>query len=127
MYPSKGGNWGEPYDGGFIGPAHTPMNLVEKDPLAKVQNLALRDITLDRLEDRTKLRAALQNYQRAADAVGEKAGVDTYHQQALDILTGSKLTDALDLSSDLVTGAHRTYAIRRTRVNEVTRRQAVES
>ena len=100
MYPSKGGNWGEPYDGGFIGPAHTPMNLVEKDPLAKVQNLALRDITLDRLEDRTRLRDSLQNFQRAADAVGEKTGVDTYHQQALEILTGSKLTDALDLSKE---------------------------
>ncbi len=100
MYPSRGGNWGKSYGGGFIGQAHTPMNLVEKDPLAKVQNLALRDITLDRLEDRTTLRDALQTFRRQADAVGQEDGVDIYHQQALDILTGSKLTDALDLSKE---------------------------
>ena len=100
MYPSRGGNWGESYNGGFIGPNHTPMNLVERDPHAKVQNLSLQDISLDRLEDRTQLRAALQNFQRAADAAGETDGLDGYHQQALDILTGSKLTDALDLSKE---------------------------
>lgn len=35
MYPSKGGNRGNPYDGGFVGPAHSPMNLVERDSSTK--------------------------------------------------------------------------------------------
>jgi len=100
MYPCKGGNWGDPYGGGFVGAAHAPMNLVNKDPLAKVQNLSLQDITLDRLGDRTQLRDSLQNFQRTADAIGQESGLDYYHQQALEILSGSKLTQALDLSQE---------------------------
>ena len=76
------------------------MNLVQKDPLAKEQNLSLKDISLDRLEDRSRLRASLQNFQRDAEAVGQQDGVDIFHQKALDILAGSKLTDALDLSKE---------------------------
>ncbi len=100
MYPSKGGNWGNPYDGGFIGPAHSPMNLVERDPETKAQNLSLQDMTLDRLEDRSRLRIAMQNFQRLIDTTGQGDGLDIYHQQALNILGGSKLTDALDLSKE---------------------------
>ena len=100
MYPSRGGNWGNPYDGGFIGYAHSPMNLVEKDPNAKAQNLSLKDLTLDRIEDRSRLREALQNFQRSSDALGQESGMDIYHQKALNILAGSKLTDALDLSKE---------------------------
>ncbi|MCB1090386.1 MAG: DUF1501 domain-containing protein [Verrucomicrobiae bacterium] len=100
MYPTKGGNWGNPYGGGFIGNAHAPMNLVEKDPLAKPQNLSIRDITLDRIEDRAQLRESLQDFQRRAGEAAENDGLDIYHRQALDILSGSKLTDALDLSKE---------------------------
>lgn len=97
MYPSKGGNWGDPYTGGFIGDAHSPMNLVERDPLAKPKDLSLRGISLDRLDDRSRLRDALSDFQRSADTADT---LDVYHRQALDILTGSKLTDALDLSKE---------------------------
>ncbi len=100
MYPSKGGNWGDPYGGGFVGPAHAPMNLVERDPLAKPQDLALRGVSLDRLEDRTRLREALSDFQRNASSAAESGALDVYHQQALDILTGSKLTKALDLATE---------------------------
>jgi len=100
FYPSKGGNWGNPYAGGFVGPAHAPMNLVERDPNAKSESLSLRDITLDRLEDRSQLRSALQDFQRNVDILGQKDGLDIYHQRALEILAGSKLTDALDLSKE---------------------------
>ena len=100
MYPSKGGNWGDPYGGGFIGHAHSPMNLVEKDPNAKLQNLSVRGITLDRLEDRSRLRNSLQQFQRSAEALGQEDGIDIYHQKALNILAGSKLNEALDLSKE---------------------------
>lgn len=100
MYPSKGGNWGDPYGGGFIGEGHAPMNLVERDPLAKPQDLSLRGISLDRLDDRARLRDALTSFQHSAEAIGETSAIDDYHQQALDILAGSKLTDALDLSKE---------------------------
>ncbi len=100
MYPTKGGSWGNPYDGGFMGAAHSPMNLVEKDPGAKPQNLALQGISLDRLHDRNRLRSAIDKFQRAADATGQMAGLDIYSQQALGILSRSKLMDALDLSKE---------------------------
>lgn len=100
MYPSKGGNWGNPYGGGFVGAAHAPMNLVEKDPTAKSESLSLNGMTLNRLEDRSRLRSALQNFQRDVDAKGQKDTLDIYHKRALEILAGSKLTDALDLSKE---------------------------
>ncbi len=100
MYPSKGGNWGNPYGGGFVGQAHAPMNLVERDPAAKSESLSLQGMTLDRLEDRSRLRTTLQDFQRRVDAAGENDGLDIYHKKALAILAGSKLTDALDLSKE---------------------------
>ncbi len=100
MYPSKGGNWGDPYGGGFVGVPHSPMNLVQKDPNAKAQNLSLNNMTLDRLEDRSQLRKSLQEFQRSTDALGQESGMDVFHQKALNILAGSKLTDALDLSKE---------------------------
>jgi hypothetical protein len=100
MYPSKGGNWGEPYDGGFIGQAHAPMNLVQKDPNARVQNLSLQDISLSRLDDRRQLGKAIDQFRRSADATGQMAGLDIHNQQALNILSGSKLLEALDLSKE---------------------------
>ena len=98
MYPTKVGGWGNTYGGGFIGPAHAPINLVEKDPIAKPQNLALQGITLDRLHDRNRLRQAIDDFQRAAEAGGEE--LDIFNQQALGILSRTKLLDALDLSKE---------------------------
>jgi len=98
MYPSKVGGWSSDYGGGFIGEAHAPMNLVEKNPQSNPQNLALQGITLDRLNDRNRLRVAIDQFQRAAETAGES--LDTYNQQALGILSGSKLLDALDLSKE---------------------------
>ena len=100
MYPTRGGNWGQPYDGGFIGQAHAPMNLVQKDPNARVQNLSLQDITLDRLDDRRQLSKAIDQFRREADATGQMNGLDIHNQQALDILSGAKLLNALDLSKE---------------------------
>ena len=98
MYPSKVGGWGSDYGGGFMGAAHAPMNLVEKNPLVKPQNLALQGISLDRLNDRNQLRTAIDELQRTAEATSEN--LDIYNQQALGILSRSKLLDALDLSKE---------------------------
>lgn len=98
MYPTAVGGWGNTYGGGFIGAAHAPMNLVEKDPLAKPQNLALQGVDLDRLNDRNRLRAAIDQFQRTAESAGDN--LDTYNQQALGILSRTKLLDALDLSKE---------------------------
>ena len=100
MYPTGNRVWGETWDGGFLGPAHSPMNLVQKDLNAKPQNLSLRDITLDRLNDRERLRNAIDQLRRDIDQKGQMTGLDSYNQQALGILSDTGLVEALDLSKE---------------------------
>ncbi|GDY22938.1 hypothetical protein LBMAG56_42850 [Verrucomicrobiota bacterium] len=100
MYPTGNRTWGEPGTGGFVGHAHAPMQLVAKDPNAKVQNLTLQGITLDRLADREQLRLAVDTFRREADTTGQMAGLDSYNQQALGILSDSNLANALDLAKE---------------------------
>jgi hypothetical protein len=100
MYPTGNRTWGEPGTGGFIGPAHAPINLVAKDPNAKAQNMILQGITLERLRDRDQLRQAFDQFRRGADTSGIMEGLDHFNQQALGILSGTGLVDALDLSKE---------------------------
>ncbi|MFM8468754.1 MAG: DUF1501 domain-containing protein, partial [Limisphaerales bacterium] len=100
MYPTGNRTWGEPGEGGFLGHAHDPMQLVAKDPYARVQNLTLQGITLDRLQDRDRLRSAVDQFRRDADTAGQMVGLDSYNQQAIGILSDSKLTAALDIAKE---------------------------
>ncbi|HXJ76555.1 MAG TPA: DUF1501 domain-containing protein, partial [Candidatus Dormibacteraeota bacterium] len=100
MYPTGNRTWGEPGTGGFIGPAHSPMTLVAKDPNARAANMTLEGITLERLQDRDRLRAAIDGFHRQADNTGVMEGMDSFHQQALDLLAGGGLARALDLSGE---------------------------
>ena len=87
-------------DGGFCGPAHAPMQLVEKNPLARPQNMSLQGMSLDRLDDRAKLRAAFDQFRREVDNKGAMEGLDSYNAQALEILSDNGLADAIDLSKE---------------------------
>ncbi len=100
MYPTRFRDWGNPGSGGFIGPSHAPMPLVAKDPLAKANNMTLEQVELERLTDRDRLLRAIDRFQRQADSAGVMEGLDTFHQQALNILSGSGLVSALDLSKE---------------------------
>ena len=101
MYPTSNRVWGEAGNGGFIGPAHAPMGLVAKDPNAKAENMTLEGIPLERLRDRETLRASIDRFHREADNTGVMAGMDTFHQQALDLLAGGGVAKALDLAQEL--------------------------
>ena len=100
MYPTGNRTWGDPYRAGFIGPAHDPMTLVDKDPLAKAGNMTLQGITLERLSDRRRLLASIDQYRRQLDDFVPMASMDTFTEQALSILTSSQLAAALDLSQE---------------------------
>ena len=100
MYPTGERNWGNPIGGGFIGRAHAPMSLVGKDLDAKADNMTLHGITLEHLRDRNRLRKALDSFRREADTTGMMDGMDSYHQQAMGILSSSGLVDAMDLSKE---------------------------
>jgi len=99
VYPT-GAGWSKTGDGGFIGPAHAPMQLVEKDPNKRVSNMTLEGISLDRLNDREGLRSSLDNFRRDVDSKAEMEGLDSHNEQALEILSDSGLVNALDLSKE---------------------------
>ena len=98
MYPTGNRTWGEAGTGGFIGHAHAPMPAVSKDPNAKAANMTLESISLERLRDREQLRSAIDRFHREADRTGAMEGMDTFHQQAVDLLAGGGVAKAIDLS-----------------------------
>lgn len=62
--------------------------------------MVLNGINLDRLNDRRQLLTAFDHFRRDADSSGMMSGLDSLNAQAMDILTSSKLVDALDLSKE---------------------------
>ena len=100
MYQTGNRTWGEPGEGGLVGVAHKPFNLVGKKARSTADNMVLQGITLERLRDRDQLRQAFDRFRRDLDSSGKMESVDVYAQQAMGILTNSKLADALDLSKE---------------------------
>lgn len=100
MYTTGNRTWGEPGDGGFLGVAHAPFNLLGRKARSTAENMVLQGISLDRLQDRTRLRQSLDTFRREADAKGTMESMDLYARQAMGILTDSKLAEALDLSKE---------------------------
>ena len=90
------GVWRNPGTPGFLGPSFAPF-VPNGQGLA---DMKLNGITTDRLEDRKKLLASVDQLRRSVDASGQLEGIDSYEQQAFDVLTSSKLVDALDLSKE---------------------------
>lgn len=101
MYPTGNGPWGDPGTGGFLGLAHAPFRLVGgQGQKLRSDNLTLRGVTLDELGHRMKLKSAFDELSREMDRGGVMDGMDAYTQQAVGILTSSRLRDALDLSKE---------------------------
>lgn len=95
----------EPYNiagPGFLGLPHAafrPYGEGRADE-SSLNNMKLHEITLDRLNDRRSLLNRLDDYRRLVEASEVAAGVDAFSQQAFDILTSSKLAEALDLERE---------------------------
>jgi uncharacterized protein DUF1501 len=100
VYPTKHKEWGDPYTSGFLGAKHNAFNALGKKPGEKPQGMVLQGITLERLRDRDRLRESFDRFRRDADVASRMQSIDAYTQQALGILTTSKLGDALDLSKE---------------------------
>ena len=88
--------YGSPGHPGFLGIGHAAFR--PSGPAR--ENMKLQGITLDRLEDRKGLLASLDRFRRESDASGMMSGMDDLSEQALSILTSSKLAEALDLSKE---------------------------
>jgi hypothetical protein len=101
MYTTGERRWGYPGDGGFLGLQHSPFRLVGgKGNGMKSDNMVLQGITPEQLRDRVKLMEAFDTLDTSLDQRGLMDGMDAFNQQALDILTSSRLKDALDLSNE---------------------------
>jgi len=100
MYPTGHRDWGNPQNAGFIGSAYDPMALVAKDPLAKPHGMTLQGVSLERLGDRQQLFNSMDRFRRKLDHSSAIEGVDAFTEQALSILTSSKLVEALDISRE---------------------------
>ena len=77
---------------GFTGPQHTPFTL-EGDVRS---DLVLQGVDLNRFNDRRAFLSSLNDAQRAWDV----EGVDSFQRQAFDMLTNSRLAEALDLEKE---------------------------
>jgi hypothetical protein len=88
--------YGSPGLPGYLGPAHAAFRPYG-DALADLQ---LNGITVDRLEQRQKLLGSLDRYRRAADQSGTMQAFDSYSQQAIGLLTSSRIAEALNLDRE---------------------------
>ena len=62
-------------------------------------NMRLNNITLDRLRDRQSLLSSFDEFRDYAEANVNMQGMETNTKKAFDVLTSSKLVEALDLDS----------------------------
>jgi hypothetical protein len=89
------GPYNEP-GAGFLGIGATPLKVFD----ANRENLVLQGVTPQRLGDRRSLLASMDRLRRELDASGKMEGIDSFNAQALDVLTSSRLVNALDLSKE---------------------------
>jgi hypothetical protein len=88
--------WSDPGTPGFLGTAYAPF----KPDGQGMADMTLKGTSLDQLADRKRLLKSFDDLNRAIDASDQMKGMDALTQRAMDVLTSSKLKDALDLSRE---------------------------
>jgi hypothetical protein len=88
--------WGDPGQTGFLGPSYVPF----QPDGPGMANLRLNGISVDRFDDRRRLLTSFDNLRRELDNNGQVEGTDAATRRALDVLTSSKLLEALDISRE---------------------------
>jgi hypothetical protein len=81
---------------GFIPAAHGGF----KPEGQGMADMTLSGITAERLGDRKGLLSAIDGIRREIDATGQMEGMDAFTQQALNVLTSSKLVEALNIDKE---------------------------
>lgn len=94
-YTCSHGPYNEPGPG-FLGVGQSPFQ--SQGPTR--QDMILNGVTSSRLGDRRTLLAGVDRLRREVDQANRFTGMDQITEQALNILTSSKLADALDLSKE---------------------------
>lgn len=94
-YTCTHGPYNEPGPG-FLGASAAPFRAMG----ASRDDMVLKGISVNGLADRTSLLRSFDGVRRALDAPELRRGVDSHTEQALNLLTSSRLADALDLSKE---------------------------
>lgn len=81
---------------GFLGMSHAPF----RPDGQTMANMTLRDVSADRLSTRAALLSELDRFRRTADQQQTAGLYDDFTEQALGVLTSSKLVEALDLERE---------------------------
>ena len=94
-YPCTHGPYNEPGPG-FLGTAQAPFR-----PMGSTKDdMILNGVSLERLSDRQALLRSVDQLRRDIDSSMTMAGMDTFTEQAMGLLTSSRLAEALDLSRE---------------------------
>jgi hypothetical protein len=88
--------WSDPGKPGFLGPSYGAF----KPDGPGLANMQLKGTTLETLADRKRLLGSFDTLRREIDASGALEGMEASAQRAFDVLTSSKLLEALDLSRE---------------------------
>ena len=94
-YTCTHGPYNEPGPG-FLGVGQTPFQ--SQGPSRK--DMVLNGVTSSRLGDRRTLLTSMDRLRREVDQANRFSGMDQINEQALNILTSSKLANAIDLSKE---------------------------
>ncbi len=88
--------WSDPGQVGFLGPSFSPF----KPDGEGLANMKLNGISIEQMADRRRLLNSFDTIRRDIDAGGQLQGMDTFTERAFDVLTSSKLVDALDVNKE---------------------------
>ncbi len=111
FYRTSHAPWGEAGEGGFLGSAHAPFELLAKySPGHKAEttaelapdpgHLVIQDAGLAQLRDRRSLLTALDGWQQDIETSPTLSDRDHFTKQAWNILGSPQLVDALDISQE---------------------------
>ena len=90
--------WGNPGEAAWLGPRYAAFR---PDDGPGMQNMTLHEsVSFDRLGSRRELLAQLDDTRRRLDRAAELQGVDSYTEQAFNVLTSTRLVDALDVEKE---------------------------
>ena len=88
--------WSDAGTPGFLGTAYAPF----KPDGPGMDDLTLKGASLEQLGNRKKLLASFDRLRREVDASGQLKGMDALTERAMNVLTSSKLLEALDVSRE---------------------------
>lgn len=81
---------------GYLGVSHAGFEVQAVDR----RNIMLNGMDVTRLADRRSMLASFDNFRRQIDTSGAAVGIDTFQQQAFEMLTSPRLAHALDLTRE---------------------------